>query len=72
VLCVDVDRLFCQHTFPWDYKAAEFGDEHFSVTTSFINLFAKIGWAYDLKTVTNEVLEKRMLRTGDGSKVSAQ
>jgi len=28
---------------------------------------AKIGWAYDLKTVSDEVIRKRVLRTGDGS-----
>ncbi|KAH1024456.1 hypothetical protein HUJ05_003937 [Dendroctonus ponderosae] len=53
------------HTFPWDYKAAEFGRINLSLTI--INLFAKIGWAYDLKTVSKEMIEKRVTRTGDGS-----
>jgi stearoyl-CoA desaturase (delta-9 desaturase) len=26
-----------------------------------------VGWAYDLKTVSQELLQKRVLRTGDGS-----
>lgn len=28
---------------------------------------AKIGWAYDLKTVAPETIKKRIERTGDGS-----
>lgn len=36
-------------------------------TTAFIDFFAKIGWAYDLKTVTPDVIKKRIERTGDGS-----
>lgn len=30
---------------------------------------AKIGWAYDLKTVSPEMVMKRVKRTGDGSYV---
>lgn len=30
-------------------------------------LFSSKGWAYDLKTVSEETIRKRMLRTGDGS-----
>lgn len=36
------------HVFPWDYKAAELA-HRFNVTTFWIQLFSKIGWAYDLK-----------------------
>jgi stearoyl-CoA desaturase (Delta-9 desaturase) len=36
-------------------------------TTAFIDFFAKIGWAYDLKTVSNEIIQKRVDRTGDGT-----
>ncbi|KAJ8730845.1 hypothetical protein PYW08_002258 [Mythimna loreyi] len=36
------------HTFPWDYKAAELGMP-LNVTTSLLNYFASIGWAYDMK-----------------------
>lgn len=53
------------HTFPWDYKTAEYG--RLNVTKVVINLFSKIGWAYDLKTVSKEMIEKRVKRTGDGS-----
>lgn len=37
------------------------------MTTAFIDLFAKIGWAYDLKSVAPETVERRVRRTGDGS-----
>ncbi|XP_026732720.1 acyl-CoA Delta(11) desaturase-like [Trichoplusia ni] len=39
------------HTFPWDYKAAELGIP-MNLTTSLLNYFASIGWAYDLKTAS--------------------
>ncbi|XP_055381401.1 acyl-CoA Delta-9 desaturase-like [Condylostylus longicornis] len=61
------------HVFPWDYKAAELGSYFFNYTKVFIDNFAKIGWAYDLKTVSDDMIRKRILRTGDGShKVSGQ
>lgn len=55
------------HVFPWDYKTAELGNYRMNVTTAFIDFFAKIGWAYDLKTVNHEIVQKRVERTGDGS-----
>ncbi|XP_014207842.1 acyl-CoA Delta(11) desaturase isoform X2 [Copidosoma floridanum] len=55
------------HTFPWDYKTAELGDYWYNFTTMFIDFFAKIGWAYDLKTVSRDMVKKRVQRTGDGS-----
>ena len=32
-----------------------------------MDFFAKIGWAYDLKTVPKNVVSQRVKRTGDGS-----
>nr|AAY63991.1 delta-9 desaturase 3 [Lysiphlebus testaceipes] len=55
------------HVFPWDYKAAELGDYGFNWTTGFIDFFAKIGWAYDLKVVEKGMIQNRVKRTGDGS-----
>lgn len=55
------------HTFPWDYKTAELGDYSLNISKLFIDFMAKIGWAYDLKTVSKEVIQKRVKRTGDGS-----
>lgn len=36
-------------------------------TAAFIDFMAKIGWAYDLKTVSDDMIKKRVERTGDGS-----
>lgn len=55
------------HVFPWDYKTAELGKYHINFTTAFIDFFAKIGWAYDLKTVSENTIEQRVKRTGDGT-----
>lgn len=38
-----------------------------NLTTAFIDFFAKIGWAYDLKTVSTDIIQKRVERTGDHS-----
>uniref|UniRef100_A0A1B0DIJ1 Fatty acid desaturase domain-containing protein n=1 Tax=Phlebotomus papatasi TaxID=29031 RepID=A0A1B0DIJ1_PHLPP len=55
------------HVFPWDYKTSEFGTYTTNVTTAFIDFFSKLGLAYDLKTVSEDMIRKRILRTGDGS-----
>lgn len=60
------------HVFPWDYKAAELGNYKLNPSTMTIDFFAKIGWAYDLKTVSVDMVNKRVKRTGDGTRVSAE
>lgn len=55
------------HVFPQDYKTSEFGDYSFNFTTAFLDFFAWLGQAYDLKTVSQEMIAKRAMRTGDGS-----
>lgn len=55
------------HTFPWDYKTSELGKYAFNFTAAFIDLFSKIGWAYDVKTVSEDMIQKRVQRTGDGT-----
>ncbi|KAK6629877.1 hypothetical protein RUM43_003698 [Polyplax serrata] len=54
------------HVFPYDYKTGELGDYTFNLTTGLIDFFARIGWAWDLKTVSREMVAKRKERTGDG------
>lgn len=56
------------HVFPWDYKTGELSSYRLNQTTLLIDLFAKIGWAYDLKTTSIDMVEKRATRTGDGSR----
>ncbi|GJQ73941.1 Desat1 [Trypoxylus dichotomus] len=55
------------HTFPWDYKASEFGKYSLNLSTAFIDFFAKIHWAYDLKVVSKDIIKRRVFRTGDGT-----
>lgn len=38
-----------------------------NITTAFIDLFAKLGWAYNRKSATAEMIEKRVAKSGDGS-----
>lgn len=52
------------HTFPWDYKAAEFGSDTRNLTTTFIDFFAWLGWATDRRVATQELIEQRFERTG--------
>lgn len=56
------------HVFPWDYKAAELGTYQTNLTTGLIDFFSRIGWAYDLKTVSVDMIRRRAARTGDGSR----
>ncbi|XP_073954908.1 acyl-CoA Delta(11) desaturase-like [Choristoneura fumiferana] len=55
------------HVYPWDYRTAELGNNKLNITTLFIDFFAWLGWAYDLKTVPNKMIESRAKRTGDGT-----
>lgn len=55
------------HAFPWDYKAAELGDYSLNLTTFWIDQFAKIGWAYDLKEPSRDLVRKVVEASGDGS-----
>ncbi|XP_076163253.1 acyl-CoA Delta-9 desaturase [Ptiloglossa arizonensis] len=55
------------HSFPWDYKAAELGGYGLNVTTGFIELMARLGLAYNLKTPSKELIERTSLKKGDGT-----
>jgi hypothetical protein len=55
------------HVYPYDYKVSELPRYWCNFTIPFIDFFAYIGWAYELKTVSDETIRKRVLRTGDGS-----
>lgn len=55
------------HAFPWDYSASELGWVC-NLTTMFIDAMAKLGLAYDRKTVSKDMLRDRMIRTGDGTR----
>jgi stearoyl-CoA desaturase (delta-9 desaturase) len=55
------------HMFPYDYKAAELGNYRLNVTTAFIDFFTYIGWAYDLKQPSKELVQRVVQKLGDGS-----
>jgi stearoyl-CoA desaturase (delta-9 desaturase) len=51
------------HVFPWDYKASEL-PSIINTTSRFIEFFAKIGWAYNLRVASPQIILKRIQRTG--------
>lgn len=56
------------HQFPWDYSASELGPRDiFNPATAIINLFAKLGWAWDLKKPHASLIERTIETTGDRS-----
>lgn len=55
------------HVFPWDYRNSELWNYKLNLSTAFIDFFALVGWAYDMKTVPSDIVYKRVKRTGDGS-----
>lgn len=55
------------HVFPWDYRAAEIGGYAFNLTTMFLDIFAWMGWVYDRKTPSAQLVQQVALNHGDGS-----
>ena len=55
------------HVFPWDYKAAELGNYKVNITTFGLDMFKKIGWAYDTKEPSKELIARVSIKYGDGS-----
>lgn len=43
------------------------GNYRMNLSTGFLDLMARLGQAYDLKTVSEEMVRKRVQRTGDGT-----
>lgn len=60
------------HAFPWDYRAGELGPNKLNFTATLLNFFASIGWAYDLKEATPDMVYKVSKRHGDGSRMPAE
>lgn len=55
------------HVFPWDYRAAEIGGYLLNMTTMWLDFFARIGWAYDLKSPSKQLVKQVASSHGDGS-----
>ena len=54
------------HVFPHDYATSEFGFK-LNPTTLFIDVMAKLGQVTSRKSVPKELIQRRKLRTGDGT-----
>jgi len=56
------------HVFPYDYRSGEFGDiGHYNFNAMIIDFFASMGWVYDRKKVSPEMIARRVAKSGDGS-----
>lgn len=51
--------------FPWDYRSMELGINGVNYTTRFIDMFARLGLAYDLKYPSTDLIRKTILKRGD-------
>ncbi|XP_052126578.1 acyl-CoA Delta(11) desaturase-like [Frankliniella occidentalis] len=58
------------HTFPWDYKTSEL-PYYCNFTTFALDGFAKVGWAYDFKSASKELVDSVASQHGDGSRSTA-
>lgn len=58
------------HVFPWDYQASEFNWYALNHSAFFIDMFAKIGWAYNLKKPSPELVKRIAAEKGDGSRAT--
>lgn len=54
------------HVFPSDYRASEYGHQQ-DLSTEFIGLMKRIGWAYDFKETPQHLVNKWIKKYGDGS-----
>lgn len=54
------------HAFPWDYRASELGSP-LNVTGFLIDMLANLGWIYDRKEASHNMIKNRCMRTGDDS-----
>ncbi|KAG5671192.1 hypothetical protein PVAND_001403 [Polypedilum vanderplanki] len=55
------------HVYPWDYKVSELPNYYCNFTIPFIDFFAWLGWATDLKMASDEMIRKRIMKSGDGT-----
>lgn len=58
------------HTFPFDYRSSErreLLELIVGVDVMFVDVMARLGFAYDLKVASTQLIAKRSMRTGDGS-----
>lgn len=54
------------HAFPWDYRASELGTP-INPTGYLIDILAKYGIIYDLRTANDDIVKSRVEKKGDGT-----
>lgn len=54
------------HTFPSDYRAAEYG-QLYDLSTMLIEAMGRAGWAYEFKQTPQHLVNKWAKNFGDGS-----
>ena len=59
------------HNFPWDYRAAE-EVAGFNLTSVFIEICAKLGLAFNLRTASSDVVRAARVKQGDGQLINAK
>lgn len=60
------------HAFPVNYSSAEIGGStRWDINARLIEFFAKVGWAWDLKTPKHNLIKMTMEKKGDGSILSS-
>ncbi|KAL7041917.1 hypothetical protein ACKWTF_000956 [Chironomus riparius] len=56
------------HTFPSDYKCAEFGDlKHFNLSACIIDWWYRQGWVTDRNEATASMIAQTKIKSGDGT-----
>lgn len=55
--------------FPWDYRIGEYG-QGYQLGAWIIDLFSKIGWAYDLKSASPEIIKKVLMKANQQEETS--
>lgn len=61
--------------FPFDYRTGEWGgwkSYKSNVTTAVLDWLSYIGWAYDKKFATTQMISRKIIKSGDGSHEFAQ
>lgn len=56
------------HVFPYDYRTGEWGDiGHYNLSAVIIDFWFRMGWVWDRKLVSQDMINRRALRSGDGT-----
>ena len=59
------------HTFPWDYSTSEWGYS-LNITTLILDALSKIGWVFDRRAASKDMIMKRKARTGPDAKAKGK